>query len=57
MMHFNGIASLYSSDVCAEGVETTELVEILRENGINSLQGYYFSKPIPYDTFLEKYIT
>ncbi|CAN5336853.1 hypothetical protein BH10PSE9_BH10PSE9_12780 [soil metagenome] len=30
----------------AEGVETEEQVTILREIGVSSLQGYYFSKPV-----------
>ena len=31
----------------AEGVETEEQVAMLRDIGVNSLQGYYFSKPVP----------
>jgi diguanylate cyclase (GGDEF)-like protein len=31
----------------AEGVETEEQVGQLRDMGVNSLQGYYFSKPVP----------
>jgi PAS domain S-box/diguanylate cyclase (GGDEF) domain len=33
--------------VCAEGVETAEHVEILRDLGCDSLQGYYFGQPMP----------
>jgi EAL domain-containing protein (putative c-di-GMP-specific phosphodiesterase class I) len=33
----------------AEGVETEEQVAILRDVGVNSLQGYYFSKPVAGD--------
>ncbi len=32
-------------EVIAEGVESKEEVEILRDIGINLLQGYYFAKP------------
>lgn len=33
-------------EVLAEGVETEEEMEFLRSNGINSIQGYYYYKPI-----------
>ena len=32
--------------VVAEGVETEEQIEFLRDNGCDELQGYYFSKPV-----------
>ena len=35
----------------AEGVETKEQVEILKKLGCDYLQGYYFSKPVPFDEF------
>ena len=33
--------------VTAEGVETREHAIILREIGVDTLQGFYFSKPMP----------
>lgn len=35
----------------AEGVEQKEQVEILRELGCTYIQGYYYSKPVPYEIF------
>lgn len=35
----------------AEGVETAEQLNILRKEGCNEIQGYYFSKPLPADQF------
>lgn len=39
--------------VLAEGVETKIQKEWLEENGCDFLQGYYFSKPIPQNEYLE----
>ena len=33
----------------AEGVETKEQYEILKKQGCDYIQGYYFSRPIPAD--------
>ena len=37
--------------VIAEGVETTEQLDFLREVGCDQYQGYYFSKPVKADNF------
>ncbi len=41
--------------VLCEGVETAEQVEILRELGCNYVQGYFYSKPMKSEEFIEKY--
>lgn len=41
--------------VLAEGAETVEQVALLVEQGCNTFQGYYFSKPLPVEQ-LESYI-
>ena len=37
-----------------EGVETPEQVQFLREVGCTKLQGYYYTKPIPYEEILKR---
>jgi EAL domain-containing protein (putative c-di-GMP-specific phosphodiesterase class I) len=34
-------------EVIAEGVETTEQLDLLRKMNCNKIQGYLFSKPLP----------
>jgi len=41
--------------VICEGVETREQIEMLLEIGCDYAQGYYYSKPIPLQEFIEKY--
>lgn len=43
--------------VTAEGVETADMVDRLRDYGCDFLQGYYYSKPLPVDEFVRKYGT
>ena len=38
-----------------EGVETKENVEYLTKIGCDSIQGYFYSKPIPWQDFFRKY--
>lgn len=40
--------------IVAEGVETAEQKELLKEMGCEYLQGFYFSKPVPEKDFLAK---
>lgn len=37
--------------VIAEGVETEEQLEFLKQHGCDQVQGYYFSRPIPFADF------
>lgn len=41
--------------VVAEGVETKEQLEMLKQMNCNRVQGFYFSKPIPLNSFVSKY--
>ena len=39
--------------VLVEGIETEAHLELLREVGVDYLQGFYFSRPLPKDEFLK----
>jgi diguanylate cyclase (GGDEF)-like protein len=48
------MAQNFRMDVIAEGVETEEQLDFLRQNGCLAYQGYLFSKPVPVDEFEQK---
>ena len=41
--------------VCLEGIENRLLIDFLRQYNAYSYQGYYYSKPIEMESFLQKY--
>ena len=40
-------------DTCAEGVETHDDLQLIRELGVSMVQGYIFGKPAPAETARE----
>ena len=50
------LAKLLSAKCIAEGVENEEQLKLLKEMGVEIIQGFYFSKPIPTDEFFDKYL-
>lgn len=40
-------------EIVSEGIETQKQYETMENLGINYIQGYYFSKPLPQDEFLK----
>ncbi len=48
-----GLATLLGLDTVAEGVETTDQLAVLREQGCTSIQGYLLLRPVPAARFLE----
>lgn len=48
------LASSFNADVCVEGVETVEMQDFIRQYRVSSLQGYYYSKPVPLDEFMSR---
>lgn len=48
-----GMAHEIGIKTAAEGVETEEQVSFLRQSGCDYIQGYYYSKPLPEEEFVE----
>ncbi|MBO4628520.1 MAG: EAL domain-containing protein [Treponema sp.] len=47
------MVKMLNMEIVAEGAETPEQVEKLREMGVDFVQGYYYSRPISRDDFLK----
>ena len=50
------IAKYLDIRVVAEGVEDMKTVDFLKTVGCNIIQGYYFSKPLPEEEFIKKFM-
>ena len=48
-----GMAHEIGIKTVAEGVETEEQVSFLRQSGCDYIQGYYYTKPLPEEEFVE----
>ena len=48
--YFAGLASLFGAKVCVEGIETSEMRDILQQFNVESFQGYYYAKPLPLES-------
>ncbi len=49
------IAHILNLKVVAEGVEDRESLDILKKMGCDFAQGYYFTKPVVYEKFIDWY--
>ena len=53
LQHYMPMLHSLGTRIVAEGVETLEMANALIALGCDYLQGYYYSRPIPKDKFLE----
>lgn len=53
LQHYMPMLHSLGTRIVAEGVETLEMANALIELGCDFLQGYYYSRPIPKEKFLE----
>ncbi|MCR5328681.1 MAG: EAL domain-containing protein [Saccharofermentans sp.] len=44
--YITGLASLFGAKVCVEGIETEDMIRILKQFRVKSFQGYYYAKPL-----------
>ena len=51
MKHFTAIASTFKAAVCVEGVETSGMRDIIKNYPVQSLQGYFYAKPLSDEDF------
>ena len=42
--------------ITAEGIESEEMANTMKEIGCDLLQGYLYSKPLPINEFVDKYL-
>lgn len=49
------IAKYLGIHTIAEGVEDKDTVDFLKSVGCNTIQGFYFSKPLPEEEFVKKF--
>ncbi|WP_419227343.1 putative bifunctional diguanylate cyclase/phosphodiesterase [Alteromonas sp. OM2203] len=54
VMVIQNLAKLYGLRVIAEGVETQEQLDYLKQSGCDWAQGYYLSKPLIWNDFIKK---
>ena len=47
------LAALFEAKVCVEGLETSDMRDILLNYRVHSFQGYYYAKPLEMETFLQ----
>lgn len=52
-----GMARKLKLSIIAEGVETVQQSKYLADSGVIYLQGYYFSRPLPYPKFAHRYLS
>lgn len=56
LKHLVDIAHTYHMRVVAEGIETKEYAQYLKEIGCDLIQGFYYYKPMPVEEFEAKFI-
>ena len=53
VQNVRSLAGIFNSIVCVEGVENAKMREILLDSKVQHLQGYLYSKPVPFPQFCE----
>jgi EAL domain-containing protein (putative c-di-GMP-specific phosphodiesterase class I) len=57
LKHTISMLKALGMETVMEGVETREQVEVLRELGCDTIQGFYYGKPEPHEKFYELYMS
>ncbi len=51
--NFSNLAESFGARICVEGIENASMREVLINYNVQSLQGYYYSKPVELDRIVE----
>ncbi len=52
--NFTDLAGTFGAEVCVEGVETAGMRDIIKDYGVHSFQGYFYSRPLSIADLLER---
>ncbi len=47
-----GVFKAFALDIVAEGVETEDQVELIKDSNVDLIQGFYYSKPMPVEQLI-----
>ncbi len=50
------LALVFGAQSCVEGIETEAMRNAVRKYSVSSLQGYFYSKPVVFKEFWEKFV-
>lgn len=50
------LGTIYGAHVCAKGVETAAVLELLRDYPIRSFQGFHYAPPLPLEELMDRYL-
>lgn len=56
LAYLSRLSTLCGTHVCVKGVESQEMHDVLKDFDVRSLQGNYYSPPVPAEELLEKFL-
>ncbi len=50
------LALVFGAQSCVEGIETESMRDAVKQYSVSSMQGYFYSKPVVFEEFWEKFV-